>query len=284
MLSSKPSIDDILNGKVSDSGDVTDSEQAQTAEEILADMGGIEVNELPKQPQQLVEESFPDFSLESSLIEQEMQEKNDDEIKDHTFENSTTESQEDLDSVFPENDNSEELSTIQLGIESIQQDAKTLAEGVKKTTEEIREIHKLYHNEFATRLKSMQDELDHYHEIDRGRVFDGILGEVAKLYSDYESVIEDIAEEKVQKRIRYLFEDIEQILEAHGVVKQKSKTGEKRNTRYCQVIERIPTDTNELHDTVVQSRGTGFYIENRPLIKERVDIYLSTENNDKKVF
>jgi hypothetical protein len=94
--------------------------------------------------------------------------------------------------------------------------------------------------------------------------------------------LNDITDEKLKKRMRYMFEDIVQILEANGVFKQKSKQGDKRNTRHCQVVERIPTSDAELHDTVVQSRGTGFFVENRPLIKEQVDIYLYSENADEK--
>ncbi len=166
------------------------------------------------------------------------------------------------------------LQVIQAGVERLEQDVKAIAESSGKTAGEVREMHKLYHTEFANRLKSMQDELERYRELEKGRVFDGILGEVAKLYSDNEYVIDEITDDKVKKRIRYMFMDILQILEANGVFKLKSNTSDKRNTRHCQVIERIPTDDPALHDTVAQSRNTGFYVENRSLVKELVDIYL----------
>ena len=162
-------------------------------------------------------------------------------------------------------------------IEQLERDVKSIVESSSRTAIEIREMHKLYHNEFANRLQSMQEELERYREIDKGRIFDGILGEVAKLYSDNESVLCEISNEKVKKNIRYMFLDIIQILEANGVLMQKSNPGDKRNTRYCHVVERVQTDNSDLHDTVVQSRSTGFYVENRALIKELVDIYLYTE-------
>jgi molecular chaperone GrpE (heat shock protein) len=174
-------------------------------------------------------------------------------------------------------ENPDSLKAIQAGIEHLEQNVNAIADSSRKTAVEIREMHKLYHNEFASRLKSMQDELDQYREIEKGRVFDGILGEVAKLYADYEPVLDGIEDPKAEKRIRYMFLDILQILEANGVSKQKSKPGEKRNTKYCQVVDRVPTDNTELHDTVVKSRGTGFYIDNRPLIKELVDVRLFNE-------
>ncbi len=174
----------------------------------------------------------------------------------------------------------EDFSIIQSSIGSVEQEVKMLADSSAKIAGEVREMHKLYHNEFAKRLISMQDELERYREIEKGRFFDGILGEVAKLYSDHEALLEDVIDEKLKKRIRYLFEDIVQVLEAHSVSKQKSNPGDKRNTRHCQVRERISTSNVELHDTVAKSGGTGFYIENRSLIKEPVDIYLYSDNAD----
>jgi len=173
-------------------------------------------------------------------------------------------------------------SAIKVSIEQMGQDIKTLVDASTKITSEVREIHKLYHNEYASRLKSMQDKIEWYQEIEKGRIFDGILGEVAKLYTDYESMLDVISEEKVRKGFTYMLDDIVQILEANGVSKQKSKERDKRNTRHCRVIERVLTNTAELHDTIARSRGTGFYIENRSLIKEPVDIYLYSQDTDSK--
>lgn len=174
------------------------------------------------------------------------------------------------------------LKAMQTDIDKLGKEIKSVAESSSKTAVEIREMHKLYHNEFANRLKSMQEELEQYREAEKGRVFDGILSEIAKLYSNNESVIDQITDDKVKKRIRYMFMDMLQILEANGVSKLKSKPGDKRNTRHCQVIERIPTDNPDLHDTVALSRSTGFYVENRSLVKELVDIYLFTGNSADK--
>jgi len=172
-----------------------------------------------------------------------------------------------------------ESSEIQTQLQQLGIGVSAIADSSAKTALEIREMHKLYHNEFAKRLLSMQEELERYREIDKGRAFDGILGDVAKLYADNESLLENIEDVKLKKRLGYMFMDILQILEANGVSKQKSEIGDKRNTKYCQVVERKATDNPALHDTVAKSLGTGFYIENRPLIKEPVDVYLISENN-----
>lgn len=159
-------------------------------------------------------------------------------------------------------------------LHKLSDDMKALSEFAEKISMEVREMHKLYHNEYSGRLRNVQSELDQYRERDKGRTYDGILGEIAKLYSENEMIVDQIEEPKTKKQLRYMFLDMLQILESYGVGKQKSAAGDKRNPRYCQVIERVPTDDPEKHDTVALSRNTGFYIENRPIVKERIDVYL----------
>jgi len=174
------------------------------------------------------------------------------------------------------------LCQIKSDISSLSSTVQNIEDSSAKAAKEMYELHKLYHNEFANRLKSMQDELEEYRERDKGRVFDGILGDVAKLYTGYESVLDEIEDTRIKKRMGYMFMDIAQILEASGAAKWKSKPGDKRNAKYCQVVERVPTDNPELHDTIAKSRSTGFYVENRPLVKEFVDLYLFNEKSADK--
>jgi capsid portal protein len=70
-----------------------------------------------------------------------------------------------------------------------------------------------------------------------------------------------------------MLHDILQILESNNVKMQKSKPGDKRNKKYCHICDRIMTFNKELDDTVILSHKTGFYVENRFLIKELVEIY-----------
>lgn len=165
-------------------------------------------------------------------------------------------------------------SEMKAELEKIGRNIVESAEASKKTFNELRELHKLYHNEFAGRLKSMQDELDTYHKSDRGHAFDGILSAIARIYGNNETLIDEIADPKTQKHVKYMLLDILDLLEEYGVQRLKSNPGDKRNTRHCQVLERIPTDNPALHDTIVASHNSGFYIENRTIIKEMVDIYL----------
>lgn len=138
---------------------------------------------------------------------------------------------------------------------------------------EIHELHRLYHNEFAGRLKSMQDELDRYHDADRGNAFDGILSAIARIYINNESLIDEISDPKTRKNVKYILLDLSDLLEEYGVLKLKSEAGDKRNVRHCQIVERIPTDNPDLHDTIAASHSTGFYKGNRTIIKELVDVY-----------
>lgn len=139
--------------------------------------------------------------------------------------------------------------------------------------DELHELHRLYHNEFAGRLKSMQDELDQYHDAARGNAFDGILGAIARIYANNESLVEEISDPKTRKSVKYMLLDLSDLLEEYGVSMLKSEVGDKRNVRHCLIVERIPTNDPELHDTVAASHSTGFYKGNRTIIKELVDVF-----------
>lgn len=171
-------------------------------------------------------------------------------------------------------DESSMLCEIRNEIEKVSNSVSEIAEATRRTTSEIKEIHKLYHNEFAGRLKSMQEELDEYHKVDRGRAFDVILSAIARIYGNNETLVKEITDAKTQKHVRYLLLDLLDLLEEYGVQRIKSNPGDKRNTRHSQVLERIPTNDEAKHDTVAKSHNSGFFIDNRTIIKETVDVYL----------
>lgn len=148
-----------------------------------------------------------------------------------------------------------------------------ISAAAQRSAVEIREMHRLYHNEFAGRLKSMQDELDQYHSADRGKSFDGILSAIARIYGNNETLVDEIEDPKIRKHVRYMLLDLSDLLEEYGVLKIRSDIGDKRNTRHCQIVERIPTENPALHDTIAASHNTGFFKDNRTIIKELVDVY-----------
>jgi hypothetical protein len=170
------------------------------------------------------------------------------------------------------------LNTIGDGVDAIRSNLESASSAIDAGNKELHELHRKVHTDFADRIRSMQEELDHYREVDKNRAFDPILTEIAMLYSNNAAILadEELAETnpRLLKRLKYLFADIQQVLESNGVQKQESNTGDKRNARYCQVTERVPTDIQEQHDTVASSKQVGFYIENRPLVKEFIDVYV----------
>lgn len=148
---------------------------------------------------------------------------------------------------------------------------------LKTISSEVREIHKLYQNEFAGRLRTMQTELDQYHKSDQRKVYDEILSDVARIYNNYEDLGEGIEDAKLKKNINYLMMDLTELLENYDVKILKSNPGDKRNPYHSKIVERILTENKDKHDTVAKSYNTGFYIENRTLIKEIIDVYVYSE-------
>lgn len=165
----------------------------------------------------------------------------------------------------------------------INEKLENIVSNEQKLFSEVREMHKLYHNEFSGRLKSMQEELDGYHNIDKGRAFDNILSLIGRIYVNNETLADEVDDPKAKKNISYMLADIEELLDEYGMKKIHSEVGDKRNPRHCQVKSRIYTSNKDQHDTVAKSYGSGFYIENRTIIKEIVDVYIYDKNASSNV-
>ena len=54
----------------------------------------------------------------------------------------------------------------------------------------------------------------------------------------------------------------------------RSEPLSKRSPRFCKIADRLPTDAPEKHDVVAKSYNTGFRIDNRVVVEERVDVYV----------
>jgi hypothetical protein len=172
------------------------------------------------------------------------------------------------------------LPGLQTQINAIEQNLNGINQSSVKIAAEVREMHKLYHNYYAGTLRTLQSELGKYRNIENERAFDGILEEIASIYSNYEhilDIVKEIDNPKLRKNVTYLFEELVQILEARNINRYKSELGKKRNARYCQVVDRKETQDESLRDTVFESQNSGFYNGNRALIKERVVVYSFSE-------
>lgn len=170
----------------------------------------------------------------------------------------------------------EALELINLGIEYTK---GTFSEIARKVEHHASEMNKLYQNEVSGRLQRMHADIEKYREREDNRIFDGILIELANLYSRDHEIIDYATDEKLKTRLSYLFEGLSSLLEKYHVEKLVSQPGDKLNTRHCRVIERVPTDCKENHGLVHKSRSIGFYSGNRTIVKENVDIYYFDENS-----
>ena len=150
----------------------------------------------------------------------------------------------------------------------------------RKNAVELRELRKLYHNEYSGRLAPLEAQVSYYRELEKGRIYDGILREIGKLYSDNFSVVDSVDDPKIQKQLKYLFLDMKQLLEEYGVQQQKSEEGTPRNPRYCRVVETVETERPELHNTVKKSHSVGFYVDGRTLVPELVTVYVHSVTSD----
>lgn len=138
---------------------------------------------------------------------------------------------------------------------------------------ELRDIHRICQNFQAGRMRAAESELEKYHEIDRGRVFDDIFRDVARIYVDHESLPLSIEDEALRKRVNNILLDVLQLLEGYGVRPQKSEQGSERKLRLTHVVGYEETDDPELHGKIAASVQTGFYRENSAVMQELVKIY-----------
>lgn len=148
-----------------------------------------------------------------------------------------------------------------------------------RISKELHDLHRLYHSEFAGRLKSMQDELDRYRDVDSGRAFDGILSEIARIYNAYETLPDGVQDAKIKKGITYLLEDLKELVGEYGMTAYRSEPQTARRARFCKIANRLPTDDPQKHGVVAKSYNTGFSVGNRVVVEERVDVYVYVPND-----
>ena len=138
---------------------------------------------------------------------------------------------------------------------------------------ELREIHRICQNFQAGRMRDAESELEKYHEIDRGRAFDDILRDVARIYVDHESLPAAIEDEALRKKVNNILLDVLQVLEGYGVHLQRSSQGSERKLRLTHVVGYEDTEDPELHGKIAASVQAGFCRDNLAVMQELVKIY-----------
>lgn len=166
------------------------------------------------------------------------------------------------------------LAPLMERIAAVDSGIRDVTESENRILAELKEIHKLYRNEYAGTLREVQRENEAYRKVESGRAFDGILESLAMIYVNYETLPDEAGNDtKLSKSIRYLLMDIEELLGEYGMKAVRSQPGDERSYRFCQVRNRIETGDKSLDKKVAHSYNTGFRIENRAVIKESVDVY-----------
>jgi len=166
------------------------------------------------------------------------------------------------------------ITAMQSNLSMISAEMLSLTAATAKVLGETQQIRRLIQEENAGRLQTMQEELDKYHEVEKGKVFDGILTDIARLYSSNVALLEQISDERMGKQLSLMFMDLLQILESYGISKLESKPGETRHPTHSQVIDREYTMLPDRHDTVVRSISPGFYIDDRTIVREMVFVFV----------
>ena len=165
------------------------------------------------------------------------------------------------------------LQNMQQDIESIKNDMVVIKQSTNSTIDKIEKIHKTIHYKFVNEIESLEKELDQYHNNEKGLFLDDILRHIACIYSNNESFIENSSPEEGKEQVKILLLELNQILELNGVSKLRSRVGAKRDKQHCMINKMCLTVQSELDGTVAKSYNTGFYIGNRTLVHEVVDVY-----------
>jgi molecular chaperone GrpE (heat shock protein) len=136
-----------------------------------------------------------------------------------------------------------------------------------------------------------QEELDQLRKGLYRQLLEPLLITLARIYVDYLGNLErikdpkqesaEISEEDVQKHFKRLknnfsnmFDDFLQLLEENDVEKYESKIGDRYSPKFCKVTVKIETADKEQHGAVAKSLSPGFYIGNRVLLPEQVEVYV----------
>lgn len=123
--------------------------------------------------------------------------------------------------------------------------------------------------------QGMQRDLDDLRQQLSGTSFNGILKEIATMYSDYQLLLEDAEMPKRSRNnLLSLFGQMEDLLADYDAEIFVSKVGDLRPKNQCKIIEKIPTGDESLHNTIARSRKPGVIRDRLVLFHEWVDVYV----------
>lgn len=137
-----------------------------------------------------------------------------------------------------------------------------------------------FHNQVRI---GMQRELDALKEQLRGDEFTPILKSVAAVCVEYRKLFADeTVSRRTRKTLKFMFDELEEILSEYDAEIFTSGIGEPRRPLLTKIVNTIPTDDKNLHNTIAQSRRPGVIRNGRTLYREFVDVYVYDENAGRK--
>jgi hypothetical protein len=123
--------------------------------------------------------------------------------------------------------------------------------------------------------QGMQKDLDVLKEQQSGEKFNPILKEIASMYVEYQTLLEDeTISDLSKKNLKALFEQMEDLLIDYDAEITRSEVGDTRQTRSTKIIEKVSTADQEKHNTIATSRKPGVLRGRTVLYPEFVDVYV----------
>ena len=123
--------------------------------------------------------------------------------------------------------------------------------------------------------QGMQRDIDKLKEQLNGEQFNPILKEIATVYVEYHSLLDDeTISGRSRKNLKALFETLEDLMADYDAEVIRSKVGDERQTRVCKIIGKIPTGQQDKHNTIAASRQPGVVRDRSVLYPEFIDVYI----------
>ena len=123
--------------------------------------------------------------------------------------------------------------------------------------------------------QGMQKDIDALKEQQSGEQFNPILKEIASMYVEYQSLLEDESiTDLYRKNLKSLFEQLEELLTDYDAEIIRSEIGSVRQTRSTKIIGKVSTAEQDKHNTIVVSRKPGVIRGRTVLYPEFVDVFV----------
>lgn len=123
--------------------------------------------------------------------------------------------------------------------------------------------------------QGMQKDIDALKKQQSGEQFNPILKEIASMYVEYQSLLEDEnVSELSRKNLKALFEQLEDLLTDYDAEIIRSEIGSVRQTRSTKIIGKVPTAEQNKHNTIALSRKPGVLRGRTVLYPEFIDVFV----------